>query len=508
MSSSLSAEHLTQLVPLLGSLARLIAGGSPLSEQSLHTLLLGADLEANPAALAELQRWSRLLKAVQQQPTAEQRQATVEALLVRGLPEATVFLAVATVVGGAASPVLTPPAMSALGRLQASVANLDFGTLRSGQGAVLELDVQGGPGQVSVESDQLQVTPPQFGAGPTRLRVTVRPLTSGLLWTSLKLMTAGETLEVPVTAQWQATAAPSPLVQPAVSPVVQQSPPAVVAPLVVAGREASAPPMNPRAALGHEASAPPMLPPALPDLVPPHPNVRNFPLVPLVVILVVGCILIGFAVQAMQAMTATSVAQAATTTAVGRIATANTLAQAATATSVAQAATATSVAQAATATSVAQAATATSVARTATANALARAATANALAQAATANALAQAATADALAQAATAVAQAATADALAHARIPIPIPPPIPSGYSHILPNGGHLYRSPSREQGMALGLIWPGDEVLRLGEEFENINGRWIFIRVIKAASNRGDGGVPEGSEGYARATLISTP
>jgi len=239
MTSSLSSDHLAQLVPLLGSLARLIAGGSPLSERSLHTLLLGAGMEDNPAALHEIQRWSRLLKAVQQQPTTEQRHATVEALLVRGLPEAPVLLAVASVVGGAVAPAPTPPVESAPVRLHVNVANLDFGTLRSGQGAALELDVQGGPGQVVVESDQLQVTPPQFGAGTTRLRVTVRPLTSGLLWTSLKLMTAGETLEVPVVAQWQATVAPS--IAPVTNPVSQQAPPAVGTPPVEARRETNAP---------------------------------------------------------------------------------------------------------------------------------------------------------------------------------------------------------------------------------------------------------------------------
>ena len=201
MSSSLSSEHMAHLVPLLGSLARLIAGGSPLNESSLHTLLIGADLESNAVALDELRRWGRLLRAVQQQPTDEQHQATVEALRLRGLPEATVLLAVATVVGsgtGATETAAAPPT-----RLQASVSSLDFGNLRPGQGAVLDLEVQGGPGHVIVESDQILVTPTQFGAGLTRLQVELRPLISGLLWTTLKLMTAGETLEVPVTALWQ-----------------------------------------------------------------------------------------------------------------------------------------------------------------------------------------------------------------------------------------------------------------------------------------------------------------
>jgi formylglycine-generating enzyme required for sulfatase activity len=88
-------------------------------------------------------------------------------------------------------------------RLTASVTSLDFGTLPPGQAAAGEFEVQGGPGQIVVESDQLRVTPQQFGAGTTRVRVEAKALAGGLLWTTLRLVTAGETLEVPVLAQWQ-----------------------------------------------------------------------------------------------------------------------------------------------------------------------------------------------------------------------------------------------------------------------------------------------------------------
>ena len=230
MSSSLSSEHMAQLVPSLGSLARLMADGSQISESELQTLLLGAGLESNPLALDEVQRWGRLLKALQVAPGELQRRTTVEALLMRGLPEASVLLAVATVVGGGtgvtqttASPTVPIPA-----RLHASVSSLDFGHLRPGQGATLELDVQGGPGHVSVESDQILVTPTQFGAGLTRLQVELRPLISGLLWTTLKLVTAKETLEVSVTAQWQdGGTAPAKLL---VNPLIPSAPPAPPAP--------------------------------------------------------------------------------------------------------------------------------------------------------------------------------------------------------------------------------------------------------------------------------------
>jgi parallel beta-helix repeat protein len=196
MTRRLSSEALNQLIPLLGSLARLVARGSRVSEDQLRTLLLGVDLESDPAALEELKRWSQLLTALREQPSEDNRLATVEALMLRGLPEAPVLLAVDTVVRNEGSP---PPPK----RLRASVERLDLGVLSLGQGATAEFEVQGGPGQVVVDSDQVRVTPQQFGAGVTRIRVEVKPLaSSGALWTTLKLLTASETLEVPVVAQW------------------------------------------------------------------------------------------------------------------------------------------------------------------------------------------------------------------------------------------------------------------------------------------------------------------
>jgi parallel beta-helix repeat protein len=196
MTRRLSSEALNQLIPLLGSLAKLVARGSRVSEDQLRTLLLGVDLESDPAALEELKRWSQLLTALREQPSEDNRLATVEALMLRGLPEAPVLLAVDTVVRNEGSP---PPPK----HLRASVERLDLGVLPLDQGATAEFEVQGGPGQVVVDSDQVRVTPQQFGAGVTRIRVEVKPLASGgALWTTLKLLTASETLEVPVVAQW------------------------------------------------------------------------------------------------------------------------------------------------------------------------------------------------------------------------------------------------------------------------------------------------------------------
>ena len=219
MTRRLSSEALNQLIPLLGSLAKLVARGSRVSEDQLRTLLLGVDLESDPVALEELKRWSQLLTALREQPSEDNRLATVEALMLRGLPEAPVLLAVDTVVRNEESP---PPPK----HLRVSVERLDLGVLSPDQGATAEFEVQGGPGQVVVDSDQVRVTPQQFGAGVTRIRVEVKPLASGgALWTTLKLLTASETLEVPVVAQWIPPLPPS--IEP-VPPTVSIPPGALV----------------------------------------------------------------------------------------------------------------------------------------------------------------------------------------------------------------------------------------------------------------------------------------
>ena len=511
MGTQLSSEQISQLAPLLGSLARLIAGHGEIADEQLQLLLAVTDLDSHPVALVEIKLWSRLLSRAQIAPSPALRQTIVESLLMCGLPEASVLLAVATVVGSGTDAIQTTAASPA--RLQASVTHLDFGILRPGQGAVLDLEVQGGPGHVIVESDQIQVTPPQFGTGSTRLWVELRPLTSGLIWTTIKLVTAGETREVPVTAQWQdGDTAPAklllnPLIQSpqpsAATPPPQQNP-RQPQPLIQQPPPPATVVPQPARQLMLEVPVVPIMPPAS-VLVPPPARFSTwmFLLIPLLIILVVGNFLInGMIQQARQAQEesqmatamvhqATADAQAVTRTASERQTTLTVAAT--TATELAQL-TETALAQAATETALTQAATETALAQL---TETAQAAIETALAQAAIETALAQAATETALAH----TAVEATTVASEH-------PTVIITTFSTVLPNGGHLYRLPSRDPGMALGLIWPGDEVLCLGEEFENGNGRWIYVRVVKASLDRGSGGVPEGTEGYARATLISTP
>ena len=201
MTSQLSSDQLERLTPLLGSMARLIASGSEPRDDDLEILLLGADLEAEPQVLGELKRWDRLLRGVADNPREQRRRTTVEALMLRGLAEAPVLLAVDTVATGNAAST-SPAAPTPVQGLAASVSSLDFGSLPAAQTATLEFEVEGGPGQIVADSDQVNITPMQFGVEPTPIQVDVRPIGSGLLWTTVKLVTSGETLELPLVAQW------------------------------------------------------------------------------------------------------------------------------------------------------------------------------------------------------------------------------------------------------------------------------------------------------------------
>lgn len=210
MASGLSSDDVQQLSPLLGSLSRMVVDGSLLSESELKTLMLGSGLSNDLALLNELKLWGRLLSSLYEEPLPELRRATLEALKLRNLPEATVLLAVDTVTSkNKKFPIQSGPLPPA--NIEVSPDSLDFGTLNPGQPAIKELEVRGGPGQVVVESDQLKATPAQFGAGTTRIRVEAKPMNGGVLWTSLKLIRTAdaESLEIPVQAQWSE---PSPAV--------------------------------------------------------------------------------------------------------------------------------------------------------------------------------------------------------------------------------------------------------------------------------------------------------
>jgi multiple sugar transport system substrate-binding protein len=203
MESQLTPEQQVHLTPLLGSLARLIAQDTPITARQIDVLLSATDLEDHPAAGRELHRWARLLQSARDAEGGAERQVVVEGLLLRGLPEAAVLLAVETVRRKDGPP--PPAAAPEHSALRVNPERLDW-SLSAQQPAEGALEVEGGPGQVIVESDQVEVRPLQFGAEPTRLQVRVRPVAEGLVWSKLRLITARESVEVPLVAQWHATA--------------------------------------------------------------------------------------------------------------------------------------------------------------------------------------------------------------------------------------------------------------------------------------------------------------
>jgi len=197
MPSSLTVEEIDQLTSLLGGLARLAAQTPQLSDAQLDTLLLGADLESSIAVQQEFKRWSKLLANLRMQPI-ELYDSVLEALKMRGIPEASARLAAKVVVDGRSNStgVLAKP-------LTVSVKFLDFGAVPADQVAVAEFTVEGGPGHIVVESDHLTVAPTKFGAGITQIRVEARSRSAAGLWTKLKLMTASDSVEIQVVAQWE-----------------------------------------------------------------------------------------------------------------------------------------------------------------------------------------------------------------------------------------------------------------------------------------------------------------
>ena len=208
MTSRLSSDRLDELAPLLSSVARLVASRAKVDQNVLGALLMGVDAESDPAALRELERWQKLLDVLRGNPSPAMRQATVEGLRLRGLPEAAVLLAVDDVVGSVIE-MASQPSQGKSG-LSASVGDLDLGRLPPGQAAQAEFEVWGGPGHIIVDSDQAQVSPDRFDEGHTRVRVDVKAAAGGRLCTTLKLITEAESLPLPLTIAWEESPADAP----------------------------------------------------------------------------------------------------------------------------------------------------------------------------------------------------------------------------------------------------------------------------------------------------------
>lgn len=212
MSAPLASEQLQRLLPTLGHLAEMVKKAGKLDRESLRLLLIGSGLQEE-CAERELERWVDILVAARAASGPIKREIARRALMLRGIPEAPAALAVSVV---AEEERAEPP--QPLRSLRASVASLDLGTLAPSQRGTAEFQVEGGPGQILAESDQVVVTPRDFGAGTTRVRVEVRPSQTNEVKTKLRLVTARETLEIPLVAQWKKGAQQATLVEPAIGP--------------------------------------------------------------------------------------------------------------------------------------------------------------------------------------------------------------------------------------------------------------------------------------------------
>ena len=108
--------------------------------------------------------------------------------------------------------------------LRTEPRSIDFGNLGPGEGGSVTLNVYGGPGKVSVRSDQLKVSPTQWQEGQNNLEITLLGGSSGeLIWDELILQSDNQELTVPVTARWTARIVETPITE-TIAPQIMSQP--------------------------------------------------------------------------------------------------------------------------------------------------------------------------------------------------------------------------------------------------------------------------------------------
>jgi len=197
MKKPLPSKKLERLLPLLHGLASLVREEGLPTREALLLLMKAVGLK-DKQSLSELQLWANTLhEARERREDPSTRKAAQSALVLRGIPEAQAVLAVSEVL----SPVDSVPPND----MGVSLDRLDFGTLPQGETGKAELEVWGGPGEIIAQSSWVRVTPTHFGPEKTRVLVEVKPVPDGFLYTTLHLAASGESIEVPVLAQWGAS---------------------------------------------------------------------------------------------------------------------------------------------------------------------------------------------------------------------------------------------------------------------------------------------------------------
>lgn len=134
MTEPLSPDRLDLLLPALAHLAAIVRANGSARRSDLELLLAGSGLD-EAWAVAELERWVRVLSAASKSPDSTTRDVAQRSLLLRGIPEAQSLLAIAAVAG---------PTLGTSHKLSCEPEQLDFGTLASGQPAIGELHIDGG----------------------------------------------------------------------------------------------------------------------------------------------------------------------------------------------------------------------------------------------------------------------------------------------------------------------------------------------------------------------------
>lgn len=202
MPSQLSSDELPLLQPVLASLAQLIADGLTVDARQIEKLLRATDLDPSAARVQELTRAVEILSEACQSPDTNSRKLATASLRLRGWLEAPARSAVFIAAGSPAE----PPRPPGSGALKVVRERLEW-TLPAGQVANAQLQITGGPGTASCDSDQITVTPAQFGSGASAIQVIVRPLAgSSLLWGNITVSNETDTLHVPIVAQWESKA--------------------------------------------------------------------------------------------------------------------------------------------------------------------------------------------------------------------------------------------------------------------------------------------------------------
>lgn len=97
MSTLLPENDRYDLLPLLGSISRLLRNNVDIEDDHLFTLLKTVNMHNSPHAFDELLTWKNLLVQYRHSPTETKRLITLESFLKRGVPEAPVILALSEV---------------------------------------------------------------------------------------------------------------------------------------------------------------------------------------------------------------------------------------------------------------------------------------------------------------------------------------------------------------------------------------------------------------------------